>query len=55
MIGGRLEEMWNTFKEIAIQKAEKVCGMKKIQKNRTSGSKWWNEEVKSKRKEKKKV
>lgn len=49
-----LEEIWKSFKEITITTAKDICGTKKINGNRKS-SRWWNNEVKAKIKEKKKA
>lgn len=47
-----LESRWQKFKEILLSTTEEVCGKKTVS-SRTKHTKWWNEEVKQKVKQKK--
>lgn len=49
-----LETIWKNFREIVVATAKNVCGQRKIDGGRKS-SRWWNNEVKAKIKEKKKA
>lgn len=49
-----LNERWKKFKEVILQTAEEICGTAVVrQNNEQKRTKWWNEEVKRKVKEKK--
>lgn len=50
----QLDEMWRIFKEITISTAKKICGVRRFNEHRKS-TKWWNDRVKGKIREKKRA